>query len=132
MFKIIYIPTATYLHYPHTGEDRTYTTYDQANKVILANEKYTEGVFKSYLFEIVEVDDAIIYRIMYLPTATLVPAFLDTVDYIFTTKKAAQAIINDNRIVSDSLNGDYVYINSSSSVYNNIPKHLLEVVEVDK
>jgi hypothetical protein len=71
------------------------------------------------------------YRIIYLPEARLVPAYLDDVDYIFTTKADAKSVIRSNRVVYGNGDDTYrIYINSCTTGTNLVPTYLLEVVRV--
>jgi hypothetical protein len=76
------------------------------------------------------------YRIIYLPTAFLVSAYLDDVTYTFLTEKGARAMINSRRVVyckSNTKNDEkyFVYINSVYTGENVVPTHLLDVIEVE-
>jgi hypothetical protein len=80
------------------------------------------------------------FRIVYLPTAFLVPAYLDDVDYVFSTLEEALQTIKEDRVVYGSNGGSkfidetdkhYIYINSSSTDGGLVSKHLLDVVEVE-
>jgi hypothetical protein len=76
------------------------------------------------------------FRIIYLPDAFLVPAYLGDVAYEFYDEEDARKVISDYRVVyctrgTKEFERHFVYINSKYTGENLVPIHLLDVVEVE-